>query len=74
MHKKHLLIMLVCCLVPIIGLALAAFLSVPLGKVGFYGIMLVCSLLHLVMMRHMLGGNHEVQDTDLSAESGAIHR
>lgn len=57
MNRKHLLIMLACCL-PVIGLLVAYLLGAPLGSSGFLLIMLLCPLIHLFMMRGM-GHDHE---------------
>lgn len=59
MHKKHLLIMLLCCVVPIIGLTAVFLLGMPSGTILFYGMILLCPLLHLLMMRSMMGGHHD---------------
>ncbi len=59
MAKKHLFIMLICCLVPIIGLTAVFLFDLPTSRVFFYGMILLCPLLHLVMMRSMMGGQHD---------------
>ncbi len=59
MAKKHLFIMLICCLVPIIGLTAVFVLGLPANGIFFYGMILLCPLLHLVMMRSMMGGHHD---------------
>ncbi|MFH1646921.1 MAG: DUF2933 domain-containing protein [Chloroflexota bacterium] len=53
--SKHSLIMLLCCLVPlaIIAVLWAAGVS---GRYLFLGVLLLCPLLHIVMMRGMHGG------------------
>lgn len=50
MTKKQMLLMLVCCLVPIVG-ALALFVfNVPLNKVLLFALVLFCPLSHILMM------------------------
>lgn len=57
--KKHLFIMLICCLVPIIGLTAVFLFDLPASRAFFYGMVLLCPLLHLLMMRSMIGGHHD---------------
>lgn len=59
MAKKHLFIMLICCLVPLIALTAVFLLGIPTGKVFFYSMILLCPLMHLVMMRYMMGEQHD---------------
>ena len=53
MHKKHLLIMLACCLIPLAGLAAIWLFKLPVNSVVYFGLMLLCPVLHFVMMRDM---------------------
>ena len=48
--KNHLLAMVVCCAVPIGTILMLSYLGL-LGSWGYYGIMLLCPILHLVMCR-----------------------
>jgi len=57
MTKKHMLIMLACCLVPLAALAAITVFNVPANTVVYFGILLLCPLLHFVMMRNM-GHDH----------------
>lgn len=57
MKKSHMLLMLLCCLIPVIGMVLVYFLKVPLNNVLFYAMILLCPLSHLLMMRFM-GHDH----------------
>lgn len=57
MKKSHVLVMLLCCLVPLIGLTAVYFFKVPLSRVLLYGMILLCPLSHLLMMKFM-GHDH----------------
>lgn len=56
MHKKHLLFMLACCLIPIAGFALVTGFNLPLKSVFYFGIIILCPLSHLLMMKFMMRG------------------
>ena len=58
MTKKHLLLMLACCLIPLAGLVAIWASRIPANNVLYFGLILLCPLLHLLMMRGMLGHNH----------------
>ena len=62
MNKKHLLIMLLCCLIPVAILLALSFFQVQVTSGIWFGIMLLCPVLHLLMMKSMLHNeNHEHQ-------------
>lgn len=54
MKKSHLWIMILCCLIPIIGMAAVFLFKVPVSNVVFYGLVLLCPLSHLLMMKYMV--------------------
>jgi len=64
MNKKHLLIMLACCLLPIVGLALIAIFKIPTSTVLLGAIILLCPLSHLLMMKFMGHDHNAHQPTD----------
>lgn len=63
MSKKHMLIMLACCLVPIAALAAITVFKIPVSTVVYGVILLVCPLSHLLMMKFMGGHDHQQQPT-----------
>lgn len=55
-EKKHGLLMILCCLLPIIIFGVLAFLpskNVQLQKFLSFGVFLLCPLLHIFMMKGM---------------------
>ncbi len=66
MNKKHLLLMLACCLVPIGLITVISALALPTSGLTSTVIALMCPLMMLFMMfgmRHDHGGQHEHQTT-----------
>lgn len=53
MSKKHLFIMILCCLIPIAALVAIFILNVPLSTTLLVLIVLLCPLSHLLMMLFM---------------------
>jgi hypothetical protein len=52
--------MLACCLVPVIALGAIFLFKVPVNQVLYFGLILLCPLSHLLMMRFM--GHGEGQE------------
>ncbi len=53
MNKKMTILMLACCLVPVIGLAGVFLFHFPVSSVLIIGLVLLCPLSHVLMMLSM---------------------
>lgn len=58
MHKKHMLLMLACCLIPIAGIIAIGALSIPITSVVQVALVLMCPIMMLVMMFTMRDHEH----------------
>jgi uncharacterized membrane protein len=76
MDRKHWWIMILCCLIPIVAVAAISVLGVPGNSVLYFGLFLLCPLLHLVMMRGMMSpqGEHQHRPTSLESDQVAPDR
>ena len=59
--NKHMLIMVLCCLVPLAILFTVTILGVPLGNIATFALVLMCPLMHLFMMKGMRGHGDQNQ-------------
>ena len=48
--QNHFLVMVLCCAIPLIGIWALSYLGV-LGSWGYYAMLLICPLGHVLMMR-----------------------
>jgi len=53
MKKSHLLLMLLCCLIPLAGIAAILLFRIPTSTVLYFGLVLLCPLMHILMMGTM---------------------
>ena len=58
MKKNHMLLMLLCCLVPIIGLFAITIFKLPLSNVLFWAMVLICPISMFFMMKSMFQDNN----------------
>ena len=65
MKKSHMLLMLLCCLIPIIGLTAVYVFKIPLSSLLLYGMILLCPLSHILMMRFM---GHDHSSTEQTSQ------
>ena len=56
--KNHALAMILCCGIPIVGIMVLSTLGL-LGSWGYYALLLICPVGHLLMMRGMHSNSKE---------------
>ncbi|OGO24004.1 MAG: hypothetical protein A2Z28_03570 [Chloroflexi bacterium RBG_16_51_9] len=64
MTKKHLWIMLACCLLPVAAIVAVNFFKVPLGTLGLFALLLLCPIGHLILMRGMGHNGHHQEESN----------
>ena len=73
MKKSHLGLMLLCCLVPLAGIAAILLFRVPVSSVLYFGLVLLCPLMHLFMMRTMRHDHALSPGSPAEAHTSACH-
>lgn len=62
MNRKHMLIMILCCLIPVILLAAFFIFKIPLTTMVYVGVVLICPLSHVLMMVFMKHDHTDEQE------------
>ncbi len=57
--SRHMLIMVLCCAIPMVAVAAIAAFRIPLPDVLRYGVILLCPLSHFVLMGLMGRDKHD---------------
>jgi len=57
--NRHMLLMVLCCLIPVAALGAIFVLKIPVPQVLTYGLILLCPLSHVLMMGLMGRGQHD---------------
>ena len=63
-HKHHILAMVLCCAIPMIGILVLAWLGV-LGSWGYIALILICPLGHVFMMRAMHSASDDTRPSTI---------
>ncbi|MGE5619195.1 MAG: DUF2933 domain-containing protein [Sphingomonadaceae bacterium] len=59
--NRHMMIMLLCCLIPMVAVFAVTILNIPLSSLATYALVALCPLLHIFMMKGMLGRGKQDQ-------------
>jgi len=57
MTRKHMLVLVLCCLVPVAALTAVVVFRLPVSSVLLFGLVLLCPISHVVMMA-LMGRDH----------------
>ena len=71
MLKKHMLLVLLCCLAPVFALGAIFLFNVPVSQVLYFGLILLCPLSHIIFMKYM--GHNEGHAPHVRADKPACH-
>jgi hypothetical protein len=74
MIGKHGLLMLICCLIPIIAIGAVRLFDIPLKGVLYVGLLLLCPLSHVLMMGGMRKHQHGSTREHSAIEGEVISR
>jgi len=69
MNKRHIWLMLLCCLLPILGLAAIFLFNIPVNTVVYFGLVLLCPVAHFFMMGNM----HDRDQKSASQDNHTAH-
>jgi hypothetical protein len=70
MNRKHALLMVLCCLIPLVGFAAMSIFRIPANTVIYVALALACTAMHLLMMKGMM--NHGQDDSHAHAHHQVV--
>jgi len=73
MKKSHILLMLLCCLIPLAGIAAIMLFRVPTSSVLYFGLVLLCPLMHVLMMATMRHDHASAPDSAVAVPGQSCH-
>ncbi len=73
MSKKHMIRMLLCCLVGMGAAAAIFFFGISVNRVFTTLLILLCPLSHVLMMKFMMKGHDHGTEEQLAHESHHVH-
>ncbi|MAT43741.1 MAG: hypothetical protein CL609_15495 [Anaerolineaceae bacterium] len=69
MKKNYMwIVMIACCLIPIVLLGMVFLFKVPLNSLTLFGIILICPLSHFLMMKFMPHDEHHTHATSETSQ------
>jgi hypothetical protein len=72
--NKHLVLMILGCMIPM-GLFFVLFaLGIPLNKVLLFALILLCPLSHIIMMRGMMHHGHDSHASESTKRETSVNR
>lgn len=72
--SKHVYLMLACCLVTVAALAAISAFQVPMSTVLLFGLVLLCPLSHLLMMKFMIDDHSADRAVSEAKKEGQPYR
>jgi hypothetical protein len=72
--QRHFLLMLVCCLLPVVALAAIYLFRLPVPTVLTYAVLLLCPLSHVLMMAFMGRDHHRPRTDNLATEGESAEK
>ncbi|MHB0869379.1 MAG: DUF2933 domain-containing protein [Chloroflexota bacterium] len=70
--NRHMMIMLLCCLIPMGAVFAVTILGIPLSSLGTVALVLLCPLLHIFMMKGMMGHGNQGQPSCHDPKQDAV--
>lgn len=71
-HRKHFWIMVACCLIPVVAFAAISIWQIPANAVLMFGLVLLCPLSHLLMMKYLWNGHNNKELPPAGTETSVI--